>query len=658
MKKLISLALALMLALSCVSFTAFAERDYAYVGETYTLTIENLTLVADSVETWNLQVGQANNIHPMNSTYLEVVGTPVQSGTDIVVTVRALSASESYECHETGLEYTGYRNGDSGPSGVLSLSGKPIRLRPTVSVTAATTAPEFVEGKAKTASIGTVATANFINAVTYTTAKVYTTADGTTEATGITATVDGTALKVTTTAAVKNGTYYVDIFAGNDYEEEQTLSSRVPVKVYGTFLDLEADATYPDSDTVEQLYTASVTTNKTDVTKVQVSWKLQNIAASVTVNKIWNAETLSWDSDTGKTDTATASDVTAVFDFVNLSSLLVDASVKFETKTGITNTSTFVDDDTEEWTETDDKKVFLGTSACAAATDNTGKITVTVTPDTDYFKKITESVSTPAKYGTYTVSIERAYIPQAAPMFSESFEEIDDSTRRYTFTVNSSGHGKVMFAYAENADCDYDSDNNKYSPPAGVTWSEATTYDVDRSKTYIFFAKYTGDKYYAESSLAHSSCFVAGTTITMANGTFKNIEDIVAGDQVLSYDTVKNETYVSTVRHTVKGNTAKVATVTLANGTTVRCTPSHPIYTTDGWKSVNPSHKDVVKEFASEKLNVGDTVVTDSGSFAVISITVADEEAEVYTFSVTSNGNVNNRNYFANGVVAHNTSAE
>jgi len=174
--------------------------------------------------------------------------------------------------------------------------------------------------------------------------------------------------------------------------------------VEGCFLDLDgSDTPYPDTKTIDQLYVAAVTTNKTDVTKVQVSWTLEKISVSVTNNKIWNTEKLSWDVDTSKTNGATASDPTATFNFVNLSSKDVYAKLTFAKASGFTTEpeKTFTDNGA-----TGDGIIKLGNKATDSTTDNNGKIKLALTVTDSDFDEVAQGTGT---YGTYTVTISENF---------------------------------------------------------------------------------------------------------------------------------------------------------------------------------------------------------------------------------------------------------
>jgi len=70
-------------------------------------------------------------------------------------------------------------------------------------------------------------------------------------------------------------------------------------------------------------------------------------------------------------------------------------------------------------------------------------------------------------------------------------------------------------------------------------WSTTDTFTVleDEISNYYYFAKCSGDENHAEEiKQASPGCFAKGTRITMADYSTKNVEDIVEGDEVLTYN--------------------------------------------------------------------------------------------------------------------------
>jgi len=281
-------------------------------------------------------------------------------------------------------------------------------------------------------------------------------------------------------------------------------------------LDLE-----DDTETADQPYEATVTTPKTDKTKVQVSWILTKISASVTVNRIWNPDTLAWVEDSDKGNSATADAVTAVFDFVNLSSKGVSATAYFKENKGFSPNVAYIDKNGTE--DADIAVVLLGSVVTADGIDlsaeHSGTVRMKLTPAEQDFKSLTES-KTDTKYGTYTVLI-------SDDLYSVTVIEQDKSSTKIwvpkgtvvTFDENrllTIGSYKTMTLSKPESE-----DHWNYK---GEKSEEVELGTVDHTVTENTTIEISGD------------CLAAGTKITMANGTTKNIENIVEGDEILTFN--------------------------------------------------------------------------------------------------------------------------
>ena len=144
-----------------------------------------------------------------------------------------------------------------------------------------------------------------------------------------------------------------------------------------------------------------------------------------------------------------------------------------------------------------------------------------------------------------------------------------------------------------------------------------------------------------------NSCFVAGTPIDMADGSSKNIEDIIVDDEVNTQDgSLDTVTFVHDIPEALR------TLVTINDRIT--CTDSHPFLTEDGWKSCNPeASKPTYEEYDIEigQLTVGDNLVTVNGPEEVTELISREELAKVYNFTTDKT-----HTYLVDGVVAHNKS--
>jgi hypothetical protein len=146
------------------------------------------------------------------------------------------------------------------------------------------------------------------------------------------------------------------------------------------------------------------------------------------------------------------------------------------------------------------------------------------------------------------------------------------------------------------------------------------------------------------------SCFIAGTLVTMSDGSQRKIEEVVIGDKLLGKDD-----QVNTV---IDYDYAKLAGRRLVgiNNLGKFKTPEHPLYTKDGWKSYCPDtfsrdFPDMVHLNVTE-LRVGDSLLLIDGSWLdVNSIEVYENEPDQTVYNFILDGN---HTYYANGILTHN----
>ena len=148
-------------------------------------------------------------------------------------------------------------------------------------------------------------------------------------------------------------------------------------------------------------------------------------------------------------------------------------------------------------------------------------------------------------------------------------------------------------------------------------------------------------------------CFPAGTRITMADGSYKNIEDVRIGDRVLSYDII-HDRFTS---WTVKMIGAPVHPVYEVNDGLIRATREHPLYIkkTDGrtgWGAVYSISANSVVRLKEDvlPLEVGDQLRTLEGEWIeVVKITFNSEPVKTYNLLSFSG----RKTYFANDILVY-----
>ena len=151
------------------------------------------------------------------------------------------------------------------------------------------------------------------------------------------------------------------------------------------------------------------------------------------------------------------------------------------------------------------------------------------------------------------------------------------------------------------------------------------------------------------------SCFPAGTEVIMGDNTQKNIEDVIVGDEVMSFneETKTNEVKkVIGLKQPIHNDMVKYK---YSNQTEVTSTFDHPFYI-DGFSlaSYSPDLTTERYELGREisKIKVGDLVYVTNGvsQTAIASIEeLPTEDVQTYIISVEDN-----HNFYANGILVHN----
>jgi len=145
-------------------------------------------------------------------------------------------------------------------------------------------------------------------------------------------------------------------------------------------------------------------------------------------------------------------------------------------------------------------------------------------------------------------------------------------------------------------------------------------------------------------------CFVAGTQITMADGSCKNIEDVGLGEVVVGKDGAHN-TVLEFLRPTL-GETG--ATLMAFNGGKPFMASDHPVYVKgQGWKSFDPAMTYSKYSMTVGQYQVGDIVETQDGvGFEIHSIEeYSDQDPDQTIYNFTLDGN---NTYIADNLVVHN----
>ncbi|WP_271783017.1 hypothetical protein [Aquimarina algiphila] len=155
------------------------------------------------------------------------------------------------------------------------------------------------------------------------------------------------------------------------------------------------------------------------------------------------------------------------------------------------------------------------------------------------------------------------------------------------------------------------------------------------------------------------SCFIAGTQIQMADKTTKAIEELIIGDQVMTYNTETKTLEVGEVQNIVSPVHHMMVELEFDNGIKNTNTHDHPYYIKDkGWASYRPDLTKKKYGLMVEQLQIGDIAIfydakTDSiKEVKLYHLEEVDKKMITYNLDKVSK----NHNFFANSILVHNKS--
>ncbi|SEE29483.1 Ataxin-1 and HBP1 module (AXH) [Tenacibaculum sp. MAR_2010_89] len=156
-----------------------------------------------------------------------------------------------------------------------------------------------------------------------------------------------------------------------------------------------------------------------------------------------------------------------------------------------------------------------------------------------------------------------------------------------------------------------------------------------------------------------NSCFIVGTKITMANGKQKNIENVIKGDKVLTYNLKTKEIEIGEVKKTVSPEHTKFVLFKFENGIENTNTLDHPYYVKGkGWSSYDPKMTQIKYGLKVNKIKIGDVVLSyKQRTKKVVELKLVNQQLiselqKTYNLDKVSK----NHNFFANSILVHNKS--
>jgi intein/homing endonuclease len=139
----------------------------------------------------------------------------------------------------------------------------------------------------------------------------------------------------------------------------------------------------------------------------------------------------------------------------------------------------------------------------------------------------------------------------------------------------------------------------------------------------------------------------------MEDGTVKNIEDVIVGDVVSTFDLKENKIVSNIVNNVFSKEVNTIVKYVFENGESVKCTIDHPLFVVNkGWSSFSEelSNKLYSLEDTVKKIELNDIVKLYDGDTKIVEIELLHEDVTVYNLQDIEN----NHNFFANNVLVHN----
>ena len=235
-------------------------------------------------------------------------------------------------------------------------------------------------------------------------------------------------------------------------------------------------------------------------------------------------------------------------------------------------------------------------------------------------------------------------------LFLDAPTEVNDDEQFMVTVTTGTGEG-MPYARIDFNDDDYYTDRNGIlnltAPsvicPDGTFWINASYQNYLRDAKTIRINNDEWDNGW--------SCFPEGTLITLPDKSLKPIEDVKVGDVVLGYDPELRLFKKVTVLELESPIRSDYYIITFEDGSTLKITNEHPIYTIRGWASINPKITLEDSQMIVKSLVIGDKVLTQNNYWKEITqINRIDEVIQTYNLKSVSNTNT----FFADGCLVHN----
>lgn len=257
--------------------------------------------------------------------------------------------------------------------------------------------------------------------------------------------------------------------------------------------------------------------------------------------------------------------------------------------------------------------------------------------------------------GTYCVSIGNAAFKNCSSLSSITFNSTTllGSTKGQRYIYDQAFAGTAVstvtipryIAYI-GTDAFSDCPNlQSIKLPISASSNTTTTYSSTADGTLTISAPQGGTLTFT-GVYAGAECVLPGTQILVdLDGTTKNVEDLVVGDNIVTYD--QGSAVMSTIDRVVQVQHGQYIKITLEDGKILCISIDHAIYTADGWKAFEPELTETPDKVG--KLLKSDSLLTTDGYVKISTIKVVNKlDAVMYNLGIARHDD-----YYANGILVH-----
>ena len=151
--------------------------------------------------------------------------------------------------------------------------------------------------------------------------------------------------------------------------------------------------------------------------------------------------------------------------------------------------------------------------------------------------------------------------------------------------------------------------------------------------------------------VSSTCCFVAGTKVTMFDLTQKNIEDILIGDFILTYNEENQKQEKGEVKNLISPLKDNIVQYQLEDDTIIESTTCHPYWVVGkGWSSFDPNKTKELYSFDVDQINENDLLLSiNNVELSIKKITILDIITITYNLEIEGN-----HTYYANNILVHN----